>query len=301
MPRMHLQAPEKPIVLPITATDGQFVVKLLSARVVFNGRLVKSPCPVVVIQCCGVAFRFCLAGCVLRTDDAAGVAIDLQLCRDIIFDSLSLGLAMFFRFVFSAAAALWVTFPAHAIVPVLQIGDLNRDDRLVWPENIFENPLSDFITVYVTPTGNRVQMEVQNSIYAVNLFDDRYIYQGANRAVWFTFERPISGFGSTFFSGGGTGQRLSISTTSVSGINESRSIVLNSNGLTPPEFFGVRASSARIKTIAINLSGRTEGYFFGSLEINEAYPIPEPSTWAMLVLGFGVLGSTLRRCAPRPA
>jgi hypothetical protein len=46
-----------------------------------------------------------------------------------------------------------------------------------------------------------------------------------------------------------------------------------------------------------NLSGSSSGSVGGTLEVTYSWldPIPEPGTWAMLILGFGLVGATMRR------
>ena len=51
--------------------------------------------------------------------------------------------------------------------------------------------------------------------------------------------------------------------------------------------------SVNLNTGALSLVGQTDRSLFGIAIANSA--VPEPATWAMMVLGFGAVGYTLRR------
>jgi hypothetical protein len=51
-------------------------------------------------------------------------------------------------------------------------------------------------------------------------------------------------------------------------------------------------------TYTLNIQGRPgtqSGSFGGSLAFSAANAVPEPGTWAMMLLGFGAMGVSLRR------
>ncbi|PWG03660.1 FxDxF family PEP-CTERM protein [Sphingosinicella humi] len=56
--------------------------------------------------------------------------------------------------------------------------------------------------------------------------------------------------------------------------------------------FASRLSSAGPHTLVVNGSSGGGGSFAGTVSVS---PIPEPSTWALMLLGFGVVGYSLRR------
>ncbi|WP_344698540.1 FxDxF family PEP-CTERM protein [Sphingomonas limnosediminicola] len=68
------------------------------------------------------------------------------------------------------------------------------------------------------------------------------------------------------------------------------------NGLTDqwsvtdvPIYFGV------VNNITINGISRGQGHYAGTAEFTPVAAVPEPATWAMMLLGFGVVGFSMRR------
>jgi hypothetical protein len=68
---------------------------------------------------------------------------------------------------------------------------------------------------------------------------------------------------------------------------------LSYDGATPLEFYGF-ASTSNIASVTINSTGSQEfGFALDNFVFNGnaiAPPVPEPSTWAMMILGFASVG-----------
>jgi PEP-CTERM motif len=69
----------------------------------------------------------------------------------------------------------------------------------------------------------------------------------------------------------------------------------NSNLVTPGGYFGFQESSADISSIVFS------GGAVGVRDISISAAVPEPSTWAMMILGFAGIGFMAYRRKPRPA
>ncbi|QDZ09117.1 PEP-CTERM sorting domain-containing protein [Sphingomonas panacisoli] len=52
-----------------------------------------------------------------------------------------------------------------------------------------------------------------------------------------------------------------------------------------------------ISAAQLPANDRDDGFKLGQLVVNAAPQVPEPATWAMLIMGFGAIGASLRRRA----
>lgn len=115
----------------------------------------------------------------------------------------------------------------------------------------------------------------------------------ADRPTIFNFAEPTFGFGGTIRSGGfGT---LAITLTFDDGTQQT----LAPFALSPTDAFlgfssdvGIRSIDVRSATAA-NASLYLADLTFGDAAI--AGTVPEPAQWAMLIIGFGMIGGTMRR------
>lgn len=110
----------------------------------------------------------------------------------------------------------------------------------------------------------------------------------------FTFSLPSSGLTAA--------AAISISVNNVSLINFT-SATLNGTPLTPGSFPGGQtlsitslATIAGTQTLVINGTSGGDGSFGGNISFAPSV-VPEPGTWALLILGFGAVGSLMRRRA----
>jgi hypothetical protein len=83
------------------------------------------------------------------------------------------------------------------------------------------------------------------------------------------------------------------------------------NSLVPTQFFSAGMGSSAVRTInpsnisgnvwiigaalPANFDGKYDSFKFDLLTVSTIAPVPELSTWAMMILGFGMIGSAVRR------
>ncbi|MGB7418040.1 MAG: PEPxxWA-CTERM sorting domain-containing protein [Erythrobacter sp.] len=156
----------------------------------------------------------------------------------------------------------------------------------------FENPETGPTVTYpgfsVTESGgvNVITQTSLNSFFTAATVDGSnsiwYDDNGSSVAT-FSFLTPISAFGlSTAFAesatasfGGGISGFLSL-------------------GANTPGFFGV-ISDTPFSTVTVNVSGSPQvGFDALSFGIAQTGAVPEPTTWAMMLLGFGFIGGAMR-------
>lgn len=120
-------------------------------------------------------------------------------------------------------------------------------------------------------------------------FNDR-VFRGGDQTR-FNFASKAKSFGGFFdFSPGGNGQGLSFSIVLLDNSIISVGQVSNLIG-----FYGF-VSDAAFKSVIINagsFSGSAETYNLDNLRFSGA--VPEPSAWALMIGGFGLVGFALRR------
>jgi hypothetical protein len=69
------------------------------------------------------------------------------------------------------------------------------------------------------------------------------------------------------------------------------------NGGSSTSFYRFDAGNTNLHTILLNYGSSSDAklYYTGSHEGGGGGPVPEPATWAMMLMGFGGLGAMLRR------
>ena len=123
-----------------------------------------------------------------------------------------------------------------------------------------------------------------------------------NFTATFTFDSPFAGLASADASNSFVGMNFGedIDFTSAT-LNGQAGTIINSGGASFASIFNAPAflGTGNILTFSGLLNPRRNGTgnadVTGSLNIAAVAAVPEPATWAMFILGFGVLGAGLRR------
>ncbi|TCD04863.1 PEP-CTERM sorting domain-containing protein [Erythrobacteraceae bacterium CFH 75059] len=108
----------------------------------------------------------------------------------------------------------------------------------------------------------------------------------------FTFELPSMGL---------TSVALSTSATTATNNIDFTSVLLNGTALTlipgANEFATISnfPTMAGTQTLVVNGLSRGVGSFGGSITFSPTAAVPEPTTWALLLLGFAAVGFSMRR------
>jgi PEP-CTERM motif len=172
-------------------------------------------------------------------------------------------------------ASLLAAVPANATVTIYtDAGAFDADQN---------ETVEDFNDTTLVP-GLSITSNV--GTIANNQFQDRVLRGGATTT--FTFANPVRAFGGFFDLGpGGFGQNL---TFFIDGVALNNAALPTIAGF---RFFGFSSTAAfsSVKIAAGNGNGVAETYNLDNLRIGA---VPEPATWAMLILGFGVIGGAMR-------
>jgi hypothetical protein len=118
--------------------------------------------------------------------------------------------------------------------------------------------------------------------------------QPNNRTSVFSFDQPIFGFGGLLRSGGFGS--LSFTLNFADGSTQ----VLDPQGVNPSwAYFGFN-SDVGFQSITVKPAATSQVLFYmDDLTIGEGVAaVPEPATWGMMIVGFAVIGSTMRRQRP---
>ena len=188
------------------------------------------------------------------------------------------------RMTFTTAALLLATVAAPAMAAEVIYTD----------ERAFRAATTPFVEGFDDATL-RTGLEIDSTIGSISggVFNDRVVAGSAQ--TLFTFRTPISAFGALFdLSPGGAGQGIRI--TLSGGRNLSVEVSRTAFG----EFFGFTSNTPFTSVLfrGGTQGGTAETYTIDNLQFGLAGntgPIPEPSTWALMILGFGALGVALRR------
>ncbi len=177
--------------------------------------------------------------------------------------------------------------PADAAIIVQQPDLVSLEASLsqIRFEDFEDSTLVDGLTIGGTAVGN---------IASGQLY--RLIRQ--DRPSIFTFEEPVFGFGGTIrSSGAGT---LAITLTFGDGTQQT----LDPFAVSPVFNFLGFSSDVGIRSIDVRsaTAGSVQYYLqdltFGDAAVTAA--VPEPAQWAMLIIGFGMIGGTMRRRRTSP-
>ncbi|MBO9582154.1 MAG: PEP-CTERM sorting domain-containing protein [Sphingobium sp.] len=169
------------------------------------------------------------------------------------------------KYVLGAMAAFALAAPAMAGAATFPIGS------------------SNFFITSGTPFTPSITASFFNGFQTSTSFDDS-----------FTFTIPQNGVGSgsisTSFSSGSE-NKLTISSLFVNGISYALTTTASGQSATIgniPIKFGV------LNTIRVVGSTNGSGVYSGTATF-AALPVPEPSVWAMMIIGFGAVGMAFRR------
>lgn len=75
-------------------------------------------------------------------------------------------------------------------------------------------------------------------------------------------------------------------------------LTLGSTGATEFRFINNLPTAAGVQTLVVNGISRGAGSFGGSISFSPTAAVPEPTTWALLLLGFAAIGFSMRRSKP---
>lgn len=154
-------------------------------------------------------------------------------------------------------------------------------------DSILASPLTSIVSTNGAIQGNR--------------FSDTLTQTSASTT--FNFSSEIRGFGGIFnLSPGGGDQGIAFLLNGVTPLGDSSFEIPNGNG---NSFWGFVSDFplTSVKLIAGTQSGNEnhEAYNLDNLRFGGAGggsatpPVPEPATWAMMLVGFGAIGVTMRR------
>ena len=122
------------------------------------------------------------------------------------------------------------------------------------------------------------------NVYGYDIGDGTGNWLGAPAGtVTFTFSDVIYAFG---FYATGTQQTFGVGF----GVN---SLFLTSNVNGGAQYFGF-TDAAGFTSVTINSTGSNDAWGIDNITYTETTTVPEPATWAMLILGMGGIGATLR-------
>ena len=208
-----------------------------------------------------------------------------------------------------SVAALMIASPAMAaVVFVGTEAGLGTDDTIDWSQ------LGPSGTSVVTPTNvttanantvtvgdgvNPAERRNQGSGWFGNFANgDALLWNRGAGDLTFTFANAVAGFGTQFQSdsfGAFTGS-ISVNGGALGVFNFNGNS--NSNGDNSAVFAGILSDSADITSVTYSLTSNgtsfaiNQGRLTGSGLVGV---VPEPSAWALLILGMGTVGAAMRR------
>lgn len=113
----------------------------------------------------------------------------------------------------------------------------------------------------------------------------RFLLELVGGSSIFTFLNPVSSFGFKL-----TGVQLSNLTVQFNdGSSQNAAILNNGSGA---QFFGASGFTNSVTGFTLNAGNDIIG--FDDFRFSSAAAVPEPATWAMMLLGFGFIGGALR-------
>lgn len=112
----------------------------------------------------------------------------------------------------------------------------------------------------------------------------------------FTFSLPTIGTTSASITSISTMMSNDIDFTSV--LLNGSALQLGASGPTEFRFINNLPTVAGVQTLVVNGISRGSGSFGGSISFSPTAAVPEPTTWALLLLGFAAIGFSMRRSKP---
>ncbi|RAK67170.1 PEPxxWA-CTERM sorting domain-containing protein [Phenylobacterium kunshanense] len=159
---------------------------------------------------------------------------------------------------------------------------------------------------YTQLTKNGVTFSGTGSVSVDSQFSGQYNLQGkalkgvSNKGMFFDFDAPITGFGFFF------GASDLVWTLAAYDANDN---LLETLQISPTRhnnlgnFYGIKANgiaSARLTTTSADYVG-IDDFRTSTAPLVNPGAVPEPASWALMILGFGAAGALLRRnSASRP-
>lgn len=177
------------------------------------------------------------------------------------------------RYALGALAALTLIAPGTAGATVFHIGD------------------SHFFITSGDPFSPSITATFYNGFTTTTSFDDS-----------FQFTIPQNGTGSgsisTSFSNAST-NKLTISDLIINGVSYASSLHLDDSGQSA-SVGGISIMNGMLNTIEVIGSTDGSGAYAGTMTFT-AGAVPEASVWAMMIVGFGMVGMAFRRRTTRVA
>jgi len=172
-----------------------------------------------------------------------------------------------------ALAALTLLAPANASATVFHIGDAN------------------FFITSGTPFTPSITAAFYDAFDASTTFDDSF---------QFTIPQDGTGSGSisTSFSNATT-NKLTISDLIINGVSYAALLHVDASGESA-SIGGIPIVNGMLNTIEVKGMTNGSGTYDGTMTFTAA-AVPETSIWAMMIVGFGLVGMSFRRRATRVA
>jgi hypothetical protein len=172
-----------------------------------------------------------------------------------------------------AIAALALLAPSNAGAAVFHIGDPH------------------FFITSGTPFTPSITATFYDGFDATTTFDDSFL---------FTIPQDGTGSGSisTSFSNNST-NKLTISDLIINGVSYAAQLHTDASGQSA-SVGGIPIMDGVLNTIEVVGSTNGSGVYSGTATFT-ATPVPEASIWAMMIIGFGLVGTSFRRRATRVA
>ena len=148
----------------------------------------------------------------------------------------------------------------------------------------------------VTITSDSGEMVVENeyagqfNTFGNALTDQRWAFQ----ELYFAFDKAVEGFG--FFYGASDYEWELTAYDALGNVLESMTLpVLDESNA--GDFFGIKASGITRATLRTGWHPEKDYIFVDNFTLGAVTvsAVPEPATWAMMIAGFGLAGSALRR------
>lgn len=206
-----------------------------------------------------------------------------------------------------SALALLIAAPASAtIVIAVGAGSVQPDENLLFTNN----PANGTTVAGVTNQTDTLVSIMGGEILAGDggqallesadgLINTTFTFNGlTDQLLGFDLSNPSLGFTQTqfrIFVGGGTATQVTLTFLDTAGLQFQNTFDIPSDG-----FFNAQAiDGQQIDYFSIAANGSfqdlEQARFGGIVDTAAAAVVPEPETWALMILGFGGIGAVLRR------